>query len=396
MSNRVEGALFALVNSALTGRSADASQIKDAISGDGAKELYRLSKEHDLAHFVGCELEKLSLLSNDEISNKFRKQHYAAVFRYKGMEFAISEIKDALCEAKIPHIPLKGSVLRYEYPEPWMRTSCDIDILVKRTDIDRACEILAQKLGYTLAHKTEHDVSYTSVGGIKVEMHFSLIEASENERIVDILKDPWQSATPAENGYTYVMDDAVFYFYHVAHMLKHFLYGGCGIRTFVDLYVLDSMQGVDLKKRDDLLLRADILTFTEYSRALARYFVGIDGCSEAVESFASYVIAGGVYGGVETKVYIQQARRGGKFRYAMQRIFLPYKTLCLSYPIAKRHKILVPFLQVVRWFRIIFGGKVRSSAKELRSNSALDDKKAREAEDMLKLLGIDKERYSQE
>ena len=143
MSNKVEGALFALVNSALTGRSADASQIKDAISGDGAKELYRLSKEHDLAHFVGCELEKLSLLSNDEISNKFRKQHYAAVFRYKGMEFAISEIKDALCEAKIPHIPLKGSVLRYEYPEPWMRTSCDIDILVKRTDIDRACEILA-------------------------------------------------------------------------------------------------------------------------------------------------------------------------------------------------------------------------------------------------------------
>ena len=115
MSNKIESALFALVRSALTGHGADKELIKEAITGDNAKELYRLSKEHDLAHFVGCELDKLSLLTDDEISNKFRKQHYAAVFRYKGMEHAIKEIKDALCEARIAHIPLKGSVLRYEY-----------------------------------------------------------------------------------------------------------------------------------------------------------------------------------------------------------------------------------------------------------------------------------------
>lgn len=394
MSKMIESALFALVRSSLTGAELDREKIKYAITEENARELYRLAKEHDLAHLVGCELDKLSLLSDDEISKKLRKQHYASVFRYRGMEHAIGEIKESLCTAQIPHIPLKGSVLRYSYPEPWMRTSCDIDILVKKEDVEKAGKILIDKLGYALEHKTEHDVSYISAGGVKIELHFSLIEASENKRIVKILSNPWEHSTPTDNGYTYVMDDALFYFYHIAHMLKHFLYGGCGIRTFIDLWVLDNMQEFDAEARDNLLREADILTFTEHSRELARYFVEGKTCDDSIEAFADYVIEGGIYGGVETKVYIQQARRGGKFKYAMRRIFLPYNSLCLSYPIAKKHKILVPFLQVVRWFKLVFGGKIRSSVAELRSNNSLDENKALEAEKMLQKLGIDKERYS--
>ena len=394
MASEIQGALFALLSSSITQKKYDLEMIKNAIQGDKITELYRIAKEHDLAHIVGCELDKASLLSEDEISKKLRKQHYAAVFRYKGMEFAIAEMKQALCDAKIPHMPLKGSVLRYLYPEAWMRTSCDIDVLVKREDVERVGDILTSRLGYTLEHKTEHDVSYTSGGGITVEIHFSLIETSENDRIVKTLEDPWRTATAEENGYTYVMDDALFYFYHVAHMLKHFLHGGCGIRSFVDLWVLDNMEDADTQKRNELLSEADILTFTEHSRALAKFFVEGDEPGDMVSAFADYVIAGGIYGGVETKVYIQQARRGGKIGYAVRRIFLPYKSLCLMFPVVKRHKILVPLMQVVRWFKIVFGGRARSSIEELQSNNSLDSKKAIEAAKMLEQLGIDKERYT--
>ena len=390
----IQGALFALIGSSITQKSYDVEMIKNAIQGDKIIELYRLAKEHDLAHIVGCELDKAALLSDDEISMKLRKQHYAAVFRYRGMEHAIGEIKNAFCRAKIPHMPLKGSVLRYMYPEAWMRTSCDIDVLVKREDLERSAEVLVNELGYTLDHRSEHDVTYTSVGGVTVELHFTLIEASENERIVNILHNPWGGAEPDENGYTYIMNDALFYFYHVAHMLKHFLYGGCGVRTFVDLWVLDNMQGVDSEARDNLLKEADILTFTEKSRELARFIIEGKPCDESIETFSNYVIAGGIYGGVETKVYIQQARRGGKLKYAIRRIFLPYKSLCIMFPSAKKHKILVPFLWVVRWFKIVFGGKMSSSVTELRSNTSLDESKALEAEKLLEKLGIDKQRYT--
>jgi hypothetical protein len=47
------------------------------------------------------------------------------------MKHEFERICLVLEKAKIPHIPLKGSVLRKLYKEPWLRTSCDIDILVQ-------------------------------------------------------------------------------------------------------------------------------------------------------------------------------------------------------------------------------------------------------------------------
>ncbi|MBO4954226.1 MAG: nucleotidyltransferase family protein, partial [Clostridia bacterium] len=36
----------------------------------------------------------------------------------------------------IDFMPLKGAVIRQYYPEPWMRTSCDIDIHVKKDRLE--------------------------------------------------------------------------------------------------------------------------------------------------------------------------------------------------------------------------------------------------------------------
>lgn len=387
---QVQNMMFSLVRAALSGAQADAEAIKGMLMAENGAELYRLAKEHDLAHLVGCELDKMGLLGDGEISKKFRKQHYAAVFRYKGMEHAIEEMKGALCRAGIPHMPLKGSVLRYRYPEAWMRTSCDIDLLVNRENLERAGAVLVSELGYTPDHKTEHDVTYISAGGITVELHFALIVNSENEKIMSILGDPWSTAVADENGYTYSMSDDIFYFYHVVHMLKHFLYGGCGIRSFVDLWVLDGMREADADKRDRLLREANILTFAEKSRTLARFITEGGECDPSTEAFAGYVIAGGVYGGLEGKVYIQQAQRGGKLAYAIRRIFMPYSTLSMAFPILKKHKILVPLFQVVRWFKIIFGGRARSSFEELKHNGNMDAEKSTEAKKLLSELGIDK------
>ena len=97
MSKMIESALFALVRSSLTGAELDREKIKYAITEENARELYRLAKEHDLAHLVGCELDKLSLLSDDEISKKLRKQHYASVFRYREIGRASCRERVSLC-----------------------------------------------------------------------------------------------------------------------------------------------------------------------------------------------------------------------------------------------------------------------------------------------------------
>lgn len=64
-----------------------------------------------------------------------------------------NRICDALESVEISFLPLKGSVLRQYYPEPWMRTSCDIDILVHENDLEKTTEYLVRDLGYIYDRK---------------------------------------------------------------------------------------------------------------------------------------------------------------------------------------------------------------------------------------------------
>ena len=50
------------------------------------------------------------------------------------------ECCNALEKAQIPFVPLKGSVIRKYYPEAWMRTSSDIDVLVHKEDVEKTTD----------------------------------------------------------------------------------------------------------------------------------------------------------------------------------------------------------------------------------------------------------------
>lgn len=50
--------------------------------------------------------------------------------------------------AGISYMPLKGSLIRDWYPEPWMHTCTDMEILVKKEDIECATAILCEKFSY--------------------------------------------------------------------------------------------------------------------------------------------------------------------------------------------------------------------------------------------------------
>ena len=167
-----------LIGSEICGNAVCADEIK-ALSDDELKALYKLSKSHDLAHLVGNALIKNNLLDEEnpngdenhdgdktqgggennsgvirsEVKQKFEKQILTAIYRYENINSELETLKTAFEEEKIPFIPLKGSVIRQYYPEPWLRTSCDIDILVHEEDIERAIAVLTDKNGYTLEKK---------------------------------------------------------------------------------------------------------------------------------------------------------------------------------------------------------------------------------------------------
>lgn len=366
------------------------AELQAGLSEDTLKQLYRLSKAHDLAHLVGSALDENHLLPNDSpIADKFRKQVFTAVYRYQQLQYELEQISRALEEAHIPFIPLKGSVLRQYYPQSWMRTSCDVDILVHEADLEKASTVLLEKLSYQQNTKGSHDIAFGTPTGMHIELHYDLIEENHiNGKSEQLLKLVWDHAFCKPDSFHFYMTDEMFYYYHIAHMAKHFVIGGCGIRPFIDLWVLNHRISYDEEKRRKLLQEGGLLSFEQAAVKLSEVWLSDAEQNEVTNTMQKYVLSGGVYGNTENRVAVQQQKKGGKIRYIMSRIFLPYSILKFHYPILQKHKWLLPFMEIRRWFKLIFRGGFKRSANEMKINRMMSAEKQAETAKMMEQLGL--------
>ena len=387
MLQLVTQGMFSILRAQVCNSEWDAGEFCAALTEDVADALYALSKHHDMAHIVGVALDGHGLLPDGECAKKFRKQQMLAIFRYHNMQNQFETICKALEAAKIRFVPLKGSVLRAYYPEPWMRTSCDIDILIDPENLEKVKEIAPTSMGATYKSSWHHEHSFFTENGVHIEFHDSLMPDDGTRNCV--LEQAWEQ-TELEGGWTYrlKMTDAMFYFYHIAHMAKHFEEGGCGVRPFLDLWLLDNRVPHDRATRDALLERGGLLTFAESARALSGVWFDGKAADEIGNKMQSYILQGGVYGNLDNRVAIQQNKQGGKIRYTLSRIFLPYHSLKFVYPILQKHKWLFPFMQVCRWFRLLRKGSMKRSLREFHATTAVSQEKQNDAHALLERLGL--------
>lgn len=360
-------------------------EYRKPISAEMGRALYTLSKAHDLSHVIASALEKTPIIEDAELIEKFKKSMHLAVYRYRMQNAEYNDLSEVLEAAEIDYLPLKGSVIRSLYPTPWMRTSSDIDVLVRREDLTRAETILMTELEYERDSRSSHDVVLVAPSGVHVELHFDLVEDARLPSAAAILRSIFERAEPERKGlHRYVMRDEDFYFYHIAHMAKHFDNGGCGIRPFIDLMLIGEQ---NTEKRKELLSYGELLRFAESSLLLSEYwFCGADG-SETIEAFSSFVLSGGTYGTTKNSVAVKGSRKG-KFGYIMSRLFLPFSTLKERYPILNKHPYLAPAMQVKRWFGMIKGKRLGKSFGELKENASLSNDTVERTADMLRNIGL--------
>lgn len=363
-------------------------------------QLYQLSKAHDVAHLVGDALNKSGAFENlpadtDEteratiakIKEKFDGQLFTAVYRYEKINYELERLKETLEAAEIPFIPLKGSVIRKYYPESWMRTSCDIDILVHEKDLENVISVLVDKRGATLEEKGSHDVGLI-LNGVHIELHYSLIESDIVGKADIPLQNVWNYAQPIRETYQYALNDEMFYYYHIAHMAKHFIHGGCGIRPFIDLWLYNRVNTDNKDKRNKLLSDGGLLKFAEEAYKLSDVWFNDEEPDATTLDMENYILQGGVYGTLEQHLAMSQNKKGGKFKHLMSRIFLSYKDMSIYYPSLKKCPILFPFYQVRRWFRILFCGGKKAAMNEIKLNQGLSEEKKQAAKRLIDELEL--------
>ena len=237
------------------------------------------------------------------------------------------------------------------------------DILVKEKDRQSAINAILKCGGYKQKKAGAYDVSFVSPNGTLIELHHKLFADKKRAKKVP---DVWVTAqSDGLSGYRFKMNDDAFCHYHILHMAKHFENGGCGIRSFVDLRLIEQAYNLDSDEVEKLLKKSGLSAFSHYARRLCAIWFDGQEHDEITLQMEKYILDGGVFGTEKTKIISQQQRTGGKRQYFLSKIFVPYRSLKYLYPALEKYPFLFPFYEVHRWFSFLFGNR-----KKFRKNYA--------------------------
>lgn len=327
-------------------------------------QLYETANVHDVAHLVGSALMSNNLLFGSAFEGMFRDRVLDAVLKSEKQDYDFGKIRNVFEKERIPFIPLKGTVIKNLYPERWMRTSCDIDILIHREDLKKATMRFCDELGFVQKNVGKHDVSFVTQENVCVELHFSLMEKKGEEKYSAILEKVWDYAEPVQSGrYRYFIKDEMLYFYHIAHMAKHFENGGCGVRPFVDLWLLEKDGCYRTPETCALLKEGGLLAFADYAEKLCEVWFSQKEHDEVTSLMEKYILEGGSFGSDKTRIMAAELNGGGN--YVISRLFVPYDFLKKQYPVIEKHKFLTPIFELVRLFSLAFGKRKNFRKKRI-------------------------------
>ena len=362
--------------------------LPDDFSVSEEESLIDLAKKHDLTHLVYDTLNKNGIGC---VSSFAMQQYYASIWRAEQMTHELNTIAEYFEHKGIDFIPLKGAIMRLFYPAPWMRTSADIDILFREDDFESVCLSMKEDLGYSTdpEESSSHHLSfYSPASNVHIEIHRTLFTDFQIEQdVIDLIPLIWEQAHAKQEHKHYLfMSDSCFYFYHIAHMVKHLSSnGGCPIRSLIDLWLLDNLSGRNETGRQFLLEKAGFLTFARMMSDTAKAW--FEGSSVPSEELEQFILTGHMYGTLKNRVSIG-VNTNGILKYAFNRVFLPYDTLKYSYPVLQKRKWLTPLFQVIRWTNIFKKTYRERLVYRLKSLFHLNRKELNQFSLLSQVLGI--------
>ena len=366
--------LFSLLSWELQGLPIN-QDVQNALTPEYLSHLFKFAKQHDVVHLVGDVLDRNGLLDQDaELKKRFLYERSMAVFRCEQLQYELASISGVFEQEQIAYLPLKGSVLRGYYPEPWMRTSCDIDILVHPEDVEKAVSALETQLQYTRGEESDHDVLLTSESGMSLELHYQLqgVEARETEE--KVLTDIWSYARKSDGKeWGYELPDAYFYAYHISHIAKHLRGGGCGVRSVLDTWILNHNIEFDKNAREAVLQETRLGKVAKGLENLAEVWFSNQPTDELSEILGEYIVRGGLYGSMANVITKWKNEKKNPVSYLFSRLFLPYENMKYKYPKLKKYPVLYPFYTVKRWCQLFQKDKKERALNEMSQIANSDE-----------------------
>ena len=330
--------------------------------------LFQESQNHQLVA-VTC-----AALENANIRNeRFYKEKNNSIQRTMIFDAERKKITKAFEEHGIWYALLKGAILQKYYPQYGLRQMSDNDILIMQ---DQANDIrtIMEGFGYKtiIFGNGEHDI-YQKKPFLNFEMHPNLIAEFIEKKLYDYYVNIWERLNRDEKqSFEAHFRKEDFYGYLVAHEYKHFINGGTGLRSLLDVYLFLKKEDLNWDYVHAEMTKMGIDSFEKQNRMLAQHLFGGEELTESEEELLQSFIQAGAYGSLAQKAQSRVNRyQGSKLGYMVRRLAIPirktnkdYARAQAKYPLFYKYKVLLPFLPL---YRIIMSIRNQRFKPELKA-----------------------------
>lgn len=379
--------LLTLLKSAITGEKLSLPEgfsLEDAdgiISGQGLVTLA----------YVGAD--NCGISPETELMQRYRKQYFQALLYSEKQLRAVEQICHAFEEHSIDYMLLKGCNLKRLYPQPELRMMGDADILIRTEQYGKIRPVM-EELGFSEEEETHHELTWRRAD-LYLELHKCLFPSVRSE-FYPYFGDGWDRAVKQENS-RYTMrheDEFVFLF---THMAKHYSGSGIGSRQFLDLYVYRrAYPQMDEAYVEDAMAQIHLLEFYRNIRKLLAVWFDGEEPDEKTEFISRYILSGGSWGDMETRIYSEEARKIGAYgpikhtraKAMCKAIFPPLEKMQHEYSILLKFPYLYPLFWIPRWVKGILcrPGQI---IKKMTMLQKMTDEKALARQRDLSYVGLD-------
>jgi len=331
-----------------------------------------------------------------EAAQKTLQQYFMrAVYQDAQFAHARERLTEELTGAQVPHVFLKGAVLKQDYPVPALRTMCDMDVLVYTKDY-AAIAAVSEKLGGKPGHSDGNHRNYSFPGGVTVEFHPNLLH--HGTPVGTQINPGWQYVK--ENGELFCreMTEEGVYLNTLCHLANHFVDGGVGVRFVLDVWVSRHLR----KSQPDRefvgkeLRRFGLLEFARHIETLAEVWFGEGDPSLLPEGLEEYILSSGSHGLSDRAILnaVALSPGGTQSSALLKKAFYSRAELEDRFPWCKGKPWLLPAAWCTRAFRAVtrHGSLILKWGKGTGEVSKEDVQQQRQ---LLRRFGIDPHKNEQ-
>ena len=253
--------------------------------------------------------------------------------------YCLKKIEEAMYAAGIHYAPLKGAILKSDYPQTYFRFMSDLDFYIKPEDRSAIREVL-ERIGGEFKGTESGDEQFIFWDELGIEFHGRLLYRKTKAGIENY--PDWNFVDESCNR----LSEEGFALNLIGHAVHDLAGAGPGIRYILDLWIYRNRHKPqpDWQVVDEWLKRDNIYDAAHNLLNLSEYLFGNGGEDPLMREMADYVLKGGLHGDYKRGL-ASQAASG---RALTKQLFRNRTEFENRYPWLKKYSFLLPVGWVLR------------------------------------------------